>query len=170
MPEDLENPVGRANGRQMHKVDAIFTRDKRIYLTQQFRGLNIENLDKENVLEEILKETIKKYVNPVFTLNSWGSRFVEHVPRQNFLPKNYEDNGVNKAKIVLETNASRIMMRDSQHVEEDLDKRMKKDVKYTETAILADENKSRLENQKQGLFSNFVSNLKYRIRNIRIDH
>ncbi len=156
LPEDLENPVGRANGCQIHKVDAIFTRDKRIYLAEQFRGLSIEDLEKEKVLEEILKETIKKYVNPVFTLNSWGGRFVEHVPRQNFLPKNYEDNRLKKANIVLETNASKIMKRDNQHIEKEpaLD--------APETAIQY--------NQPQGPFSNFFSNLMNRIKNVRIEH
>ena len=155
LPENLENPVGRANGRQIHKVDAIFTRDKRIYLTDQFGGLKIEDLDKQQVLEDILKETIKRYINRVFTLNSWGGRFVEHVPRHNFLPKNYEDKGM-KADIVLETNASRIKARDNQHIEKEpvLD--------APETAIQY--------NQSQSLLSNFLSNVKNRIRNIRIEH
>lgn len=162
LPEDPKNPIGRANGREIYNVDAIFTRDKRIYLSKAFKGLILESISGDNrlSLESALKETMRQYISPVFTLDRWIDRFIEHVPRPLFFPKDYTDKDTRFAAIVQETNASRIMKRDMSNEKETVSNSL-------EVANRVPASPSSSLDQQKGVLSNFVDNLKNRLMNIR---
>ena len=75
LPDDPKAPITRTNGRKIEKVDAIFTRDRRIYVGSHFNG-------------SYLEETIKK-VNGIFSLNKWQLLFESEVPKVSHVPKEH---------------------------------------------------------------------------------